>query len=783
MTAEAAATRAVVEAVRSSIATEPGRAVLVRGEPGGGAGPALAELDRRPPWGDGVADRVAVVADLEVLDDRALLELRRRARTAPLVMASEREPSLAVAALLDYLDPVVVVAEPLTIDEVTTVLEAAWGHEVPDRHSALVRRWTAGRAGDVLDVAHHLGASSAAEGPTTEALIGLPASLDRQAGWPAPDERCATWALVTAGAVPEIEVDAPASHGRARPIDAAVVAASWTSAQRREALAAVLDLASAIPARSFGPDSLVQVGSWWCELGRPAIDGPELDHLVAAVQRAFERNRLPEALPMAHRLWVTTHAPLAAVALATALGRVAPDADRVALLDQLAATGAADVADAALATRATWRFHAEHQGEDAIALLRDAGDPGGEGRQGALATLELHRGRPDDVDGLLGTGDDEDGPTSFAVNALVLADLARGRHRRAMDRLDAELERRLDPGPNLSVDRYRFLRTLAGAQAGWAELDEADELDRTYRRALDVGDDWTIGWMGWGAGVRALRTGRFRTARRRLLAAADAFTRADRPGFAMWPIAAAIEVGAVAAIDPADGARGVGRGARSGLSFDHAVVTDRAAADLAVALLARAHGEPTSVVTAALAEAGRAARAAHEVVTAHLVAIEQVLGGFDVTHPPADPGADGVVAEIWPLVATGMPDSWDAAGTTLVERGWPVLGVRLRAAAARRLHRDDLRRATRILQEVQAVVATFEAPLRPWALDVGDLGRLPTLSAREREVAEAVAGGASRDEVATALVVSRRTIDSHLQRVYAKLGVTSRAELRAWLDQ
>ena len=51
------------------------------------------------------------------------------------------------------------------------------------------------------------------------------------------------------------------------------------------------------------------------------------------------------------------------------------------------------------------------------------------------------------------------------------------------------------------------------------------------------------------------------------------------------------------------------------------------------------------------------------------------------------------------------------------------------------------------------------------------------LTARELEVARLVASGMTNREVAERLVVSDRTIDNHLYRIYRKLGVTSRDEL------
>jgi DNA-binding NarL/FixJ family response regulator len=48
------------------------------------------------------------------------------------------------------------------------------------------------------------------------------------------------------------------------------------------------------------------------------------------------------------------------------------------------------------------------------------------------------------------------------------------------------------------------------------------------------------------------------------------------------------------------------------------------------------------------------------------------------------------------------------------------------------------------------------------------------LTAREREVLDLVAGGATNAVIAETLVISESTVKKHLDNIYAKLGVGSR---------
>jgi predicted ATPase/DNA-binding CsgD family transcriptional regulator len=55
------------------------------------------------------------------------------------------------------------------------------------------------------------------------------------------------------------------------------------------------------------------------------------------------------------------------------------------------------------------------------------------------------------------------------------------------------------------------------------------------------------------------------------------------------------------------------------------------------------------------------------------------------------------------------------------------------------------------------------------------------LTAREHEIAVLVADGLSNREIAHRLVISKRTVDAHIEHIFAKLGVTSRVQLATWL--
>ncbi|HEV8565717.1 MAG TPA: LuxR C-terminal-related transcriptional regulator [Actinoplanes sp.] len=122
--------------------------------------------------------------------------------------------------------------------------------------------------------------------------------------------------------------------------------------------------------------------------------------------------------------------------------------------------------------------------------------------------------------------------------------------------------------------------------------------------------------------------------------------------------------------------------------------------------------------------------------------------------------------------ADGDADGLFAAARDFSAHGYLVFAAEAAATAVRtfRAARDaQALAASTLLADVLARCDTLHTP----AL----LAVQPALTSRERQVAELAAEGARSREIADRLFLSPRTVENHLQRVYAKLGVNGRMEL------
>jgi DNA-binding CsgD family transcriptional regulator len=115
-----------------------------------------------------------------------------------------------------------------------------------------------------------------------------------------------------------------------------------------------------------------------------------------------------------------------------------------------------------------------------------------------------------------------------------------------------------------------------------------------------------------------------------------------------------------------------------------------------------------------------------------------------------------------------------ASSHELAGLGADLYAVEAASAAAAALHRDGRpRQAQSAARRAQQLAARCEGARTPLS---GARAAAP-LTARQREVAMLAAAGTTSKDIAGRLQLSVRTAENHLQNAYARLGVTTRAEL------
>lgn len=149
------------------------------------------------------------------------------------------------------------------------------------------------------------------------------------------------------------------------------------------------------------------------------------------------------------------------------------------------------------------------------------------------------------------------------------------------------------------------------------------------------------------------------------------------------------------------------------------------------------------------------------------------------------------------LLADGRPEEAGAHALAAIEAadsaGAPVDAARARILAGQALtacgRRDEakelLKLAEEVLHDCGARTLAAQAAQELRSLGVRRSGKraprgatgIASLSTREREVAELVSDGLSNPQIAAQLFLSRRTVESHLARIFSKLSTSSREEV------
>ena len=122
---------------------------------------------------------------------------------------------------------------------------------------------------------------------------------------------------------------------------------------------------------------------------------------------------------------------------------------------------------------------------------------------------------------------------------------------------------------------------------------------------------------------------------------------------------------------------------------------------------------------------------------------------------------------------------WEAIGGTLFAAPFMTESHRrcetdVRRALPERVYERAVRRGAGLTLDEALAYVLEESPADEEPYERAGLTR------REREVAGLVAAGLSNKEIAARLLITRRTVESHVGRTLAKLGLTSRSQLTAW---
>lgn len=173
----------------------------------------------------------------------------------------------------------------------------------------------------------------------------------------------------------------------------------------------------------------------------------------------------------------------------------------------------------------------------------------------------------------------------------------------------------------------------------------------------------------------------------------------------------------------------------------------------------------------------------HDVPSARAAALAVVLGSRDellITHC--------IELAAW---CASHDQNHDTAATLFgyADRMWRFLGGRYSGFRAIAHHHDTRLTATRAALSASRFAAAFDAGARlPRAEIVALMDTRPApadaagrLTARERQVAELLADGLSNRDIATALTISPRTAESHVEHILTKLGLANRTQVAAWL--
>jgi DNA-binding CsgD family transcriptional regulator len=324
-----------------------------------------------------------------------------------------------------------------------------------------------------------------------------------------------------------------------------------------------------------------------------------------------------------------------------------------------------------------------------------------------------------------------------------------------------------------------LLSAKSGVLVDLGRLDEADEcIALTIAAAEATGERAAIGFAELSRGSSLLHRGRFRDAAR-AYGEADALIRSmHRASMLRWAlIGRALAAAASGDVDAARSHRMEldALGTHPASIFDGQLRRADAALLRATGRLEEARGvlEMAAAEAASLGDRATEAAVLHDLVRLGRPArararLAELAGSMDGRWI----GAFSMHAS-----AAAMDDAELLGEVSMQFEQIGALSFAMEAAqeaADAHARKGDQRAAARWANRASELSAGVDQGTRASAL--GLAGADP-LTQREREVAELAADGMSSKAIGERLFVSTRTVESHLLRIYAKLGIRTRSEL------
>ena len=569
----------------------------------------------------------------------------------------------------------------------------------------------------------------------------------------------------------------------AHPLYGDVVRSSLPERRRR---AIALELADAVERRGdVTREDTIRLALWRLDAG--GSPAPEL--LLAAARHAHLAFDGTTAERLARAAWEADRSFDAAHVLADVLFARGGFTEREQLLAELEPTVGSDAQRTVVAlSRALGWFWGLADGEIADRLLAEAEgavhDPGWWAELRATrATLAGQSGRHRDALALLADlpAASRDGRVALqAALAEAFALPGVGRAEDAVDLIDRAIAAGSERGPELTLFRAKLL--LAAKAMALGALGQLEAAAAAARSGLEwasaTGNRAAEGFFTAALGSIQVHQGLLVSAQRTYRESATAFRRASHVGPLRWALGGLLHAAAQARD------REVAEEAARALDAlpAHPARLFETTISQARAWGAVADGDPERgrlLLHDAAAEA--AARGAVQDEAAALHDLARLGRATDVAERLQElaDGAQGEHLRLLALSAAGLARGDVLALGEIAER-FAGLGFNLRAAESAMAaseasaRQGDQRVAARMAHRATELAARCEAPA---AVDLLGAAGPVALTAREREIAGLAVDGLPSRVIAERLFVSVRTVDNHLARIYAKLGVRGRSEL------